>query len=125
VTIPALNTYRILWVDAAGEGRFTDLQATSEGAAAWTAATDATSSSGISARFIGMIQLVDSAPAPPPPPAPAEVGQAPAAEAGQGLNPLGLDRLPDPGPAPEATASATGPAFPYGPATTDVGPTGP
>jgi len=106
---PDLNTYRILWVDAAGNGRFTDLQHTSPGAAAWAVALDAASGSGVSSRFVGMVQLVDPDPGPvfeqPAPPTPTPVvdhGQG--AEAGQGLNPLELDRLPDPPAAP----------FPYG-----------
>jgi hypothetical protein len=115
VTTPPLNTYRILWVDAAGNGRFTDLQHTSAGAAAWAVALDAASGSGVSSRFVGMVQLADPAadpdpgpvfeqPAAPTPAPAAEAGQDQAPAAGQDLNPLELNRLPDPPAAP----------FPYG-----------
>jgi hypothetical protein len=101
VTIPAVNTYRILWVDSAGEGRFTDLQHISEGAAAWAVAMDAASGSGLSARFVGMVQLAD----------PAQVDPGPAPAAPSHDQAPEVDHLPDPGPTPEA---ATPPPFPYG-----------
>lgn len=35
-----VNWYRILWLDAAGEGRWTDVQASGPAAAAWKAAQE-------------------------------------------------------------------------------------
>lgn len=47
-------TYRILWKDAAGEGRFGDFEAENEAEAAWKAAQEADSQA---AEFVELVEL--------------------------------------------------------------------
>lgn len=53
---PGVRKFRVLWTDAAGDGRFTDVMSDSAPAAAWQAAVDADSQSAI---FVTVISLED------------------------------------------------------------------